>query len=315
MNSGNLKICIAELDDFSKAVLSDVTKRFELLEMEPNEKLKDLLNRVDIFWFRLGYKIDKNVLDNQSKCRYLVTPVTGIDHIDEELCKKLGIQIICLRGEYEFLKTIRATAELTIALALALYRNITDAVLDTREGLWDRDKFRGRELFNKKIGIIGLGRLGAIVADYFKLFGCEVTYYDIKDRLSREYKKHDSLHTLLEESDIVSIHVNYHQGNHHFFGKNQFLKMKKSAIFINTSRGGLVDENALLESLLRGKISGAALDVLQGEPEVLHSGLIKYTAQNKNLIITPHIGGNTFESFEKTESFIFNKLIVTINGG
>ena len=91
--------------------------------------------------------------------------------------------------------------------------------------------------------------------------------------------------------------------------------MKKSAIFINTSRGGLVDENALLESLLRGKISGAALDVLQGEPEVLHSGLIKYTAQNKNLIITPHIGGNTFESFEKTESFIFNKLIVTINGG
>ena len=139
-------------------------------------------------------------------------------------------------------------------------------------------------------------------------------YYDIVDKVSKEFIKYDSLDVLLKESDIVSLHVNYHQGNHHFLGKEHFNTMKNAAVFINTSRGGLVDENALLDSLITRKISGAALDVLQGEPEVLNNGLIKYAALQNNLIITPHVGGNTYESFEKTESFIFNKLISAIHG-
>ncbi|HMR88663.1 MAG TPA: D-isomer specific 2-hydroxyacid dehydrogenase family protein [Saprospiraceae bacterium] len=314
MNPEKLKICIAEQDDFSNVVFSDLAKRFEILAMQPNENLKDLLKKVDIFWFRLGCKIDNNVLDKQSKCKYLVTPVTGIDHIDEVLCKELGVNIICLRGEYEFLKSIRATAEHTIGLTFALFRNLADAIDHTKKGIWNRDEFRGRELYNKNVGIIGFGRLGVIVAGYFKAFGCNVGFYDILEKEDTAYKKYDSLETLLEQSDIVSIHVNYNEINHHFFGANHFEKMKKNAIFINTSRGGLVDEEAMLMALESRKISGAALDVLQGEPDIVNNKLIKYSNQSPNLIITPHIGGNTFESFEKTETFIFEKLMKTIDG-
>lgn len=309
-----LKIHIGEINDFNPVVLNKIKEQFNVTNFSKEVPLKIILNEVDVFWFRLGFKIDHLVLDQNTRCRYIVTPVTGIDHIDENLCNKLGIHIISLKGEFEFLKSIRATAEHTIAMTLALYRNLTDAILHTREGSWDRNKFRGRELFQKKVGIIGLGRLGFIVAGYFKAFGCEVGYYDIIEITSSDFKRHENLDSLLEESDIVSVHVNYHRGNHHFFGKNQFNKMKKDAIFINTSRGGLVDENILLDSLISGKISGAALDVLQGEPEVSRNALITYASQHPNLIITPHVGGNTFESFEKTESFIFNKLLTAIHG-
>lgn len=314
MNAVNLKICIAEQEDFSPSILTDIKTRYELVAMQPNENLKDILNRVDIFWFRLGYKIDGEVIDEKTKCRFLVSPVTGLDHIDESLCKKYDIKIISLRGEFEFLKTIRATAEHTIALTLALYRNVPDAIIHTRKGEWDRDSFRGRELFNKKVGIIGFGRLGSIVAGYFKAFGCIVGYYDIANKESEEFIKYDSMDSLLRESEIVSIHVNYHQENHHFFTRTHFNKMKNNAILINTSRGGLVDEHALLEALEDMSISGAALDVLHGEPKIANKELIKFSRNHSNLIITPHIGGNTFESFEKTELFIFKKLMKLIDG-
>lgn len=307
-----LKIFIGEIHDFNPDVLKKIKNNFDITNFPKNVAIKEILNEVDVFWFRLGYKIDNSVLDEHSRCKFLVTPVTGIDHIDEDLCIKLGIKVISLKGEYEFLKSIRATAELTIAMTLALLRNLPDAVIHTREGLWDRDKFRGQELFQKNVGIIGMGRLGAIVASYFKAFGCNVSFYDNTEKASFDFKQHGTLDALLQESDIVSLHVNYNKGNHHFFGKEQFYKMKRNSILINTSRGGLVDENALLDSLIEGEISGAALDVLQGEPEVSSNKLIVYASKHHNLIITPHIGGNTYESFEKTESFIFDKLLRTI---
>lgn len=309
-----LKIFLAETSDFNPDVLNLIKDKFNVISFSNETPLRNILNDVDIFWFRLGYKIDNNVLDKNSKCKYLVTPVTGIDHIDENYCKELGVKVICLRGESEFLKTVRATAELTIALNLALIRNLVDAINDTRKGEWRRDSFRGNELFLKKVGIIGFGRLGRIVAGYYKTFGCEVGYYDILNIEALEYKKHEDLDALLKESDIVTLHVNYNSQNHQFFGKEHFNLMKRDSIFINTSRGGLVDEKALLDSLKRGQIAGAALDVLASEPEILNNNLIKYSAEHNNLIISPHIGGNTFESFEKTEFFIFEKLISVIDG-
>lgn len=309
-----LKIFLAETSDFNPDVLYLIKDKFNVISFSNETPLRNILNDVDIFWFRLGYKIDNNVLDKNSKCKYLVTPVTGIDHIDENYCKELGVKVICLRGESEFLKTVRATAELTIALNLALIRNLVDAINDTRKGEWRRDSFRGNELFLKKVGIIGFGRLGRIVAGYYKTFGCEVGYYDILNIEALEYKKHEDLDALLKESDIVTLHVNYNSQNHQFFGKEHFNLMKRDSIFINTSRGGLVDEKALLDSLKSGQIAGAALDVLASEPEILNNNLIKYSAEHNNLIISPHIGGNTFESFEKTEFFIFEKLISVIDG-
>lgn len=255
------------------------------------------------------------MIDESSRCKYLVSPVTGIDHLDERLCDKMGISIICLRGEKEFLKEVRATAEHTILLAMMLMRNAVPAVTDVYQKKWRRDLFRGFELFQKKVGIVGYGRLGKIVAEYFHTFGCEVGFYDVEQ--PKHYpgyiQKFDSLEACIEASEIISIHVAYNKSTHHLFDKSIFEKFDNKKWLINTSRGGIVEDTVLLKALQEGKIAGAALDVLYGEPNIANNALIDYSNNHRNLIITPHIGGCTYESFEKTEKFIAQKLLRAIS--
>lgn len=272
--------------------------------------LKQKLQQVDIFWFRLAHKLNSEVIDEETRCRFFVSPVTGIDHIDEELCKRLGISIICLRGETEFLKEVRATAEHTILLAMMLMRNAAPAIEDVENEYWRRDLFRGFELYKKKVGIIGYGRLGKIVADYCIALGCEVGFYDIEKKDSPEQiTRFETLEDCISNCDIISIHVPYNPSTHYLIDKTLFQKFNHSKWLINTSRGGIVDDRALLDALKQQRIAGAALDVLYGEPDIRNNALISYAQSNRNLIITPHIGGCTFESFEKTEAFIADKLV------
>lgn len=301
---------IAELADFSKDVISRLKERFEILNPASTTDIKRILEQVDVFWFRLAHQINGEVLTHHSRCKYLVTPVTGIDHIDEKLCRELGVNILSLRGEYEFLNKVRATAELTLALTLSLLRHITDAVEHTRNKLWQRDQFRGRELFEKKVGIVGYGRLGNICGNYFHAMGCKVAYFDTETKEHETWAhKCDSLEALLSYSDVVTIHVPFNESTRGMFNSSSIAQMKDASILINTSRGGIIEEEALLYALQSGKLSGAALDVLEGEPNIKESRLIAYSLENRNLIITPHIGGNTYESFEKTEHFMAEKLI------
>ncbi|HRO07530.1 MAG: hypothetical protein IT237_09610 [Bacteroidia bacterium] len=307
-----LKLYIAETEDFSKSVIQKLQQVFEIINAN-NKSLKTIFEEVDIFWFRLGYEIDDSVLSTSSKCKYIVTPVTGIDHINENLCNELGVKVICLRGEEDFLKQIRATAEHTMALTLALIRNIVPAVGHTHKGQWQRDKFRGTELYNKKVSIIGYGRLGQITSEYFNTFGCFVGFYDIVDKEYPAYiTMYNNLKDAVKNADIISIHLPFNESTHKLLGKEFFEWLKSTSIIINTSRGGVMDEKYLLEALQMNKIKGAALDVLNGEPNVHQNHLIEYARHNNNLIITPHIGGNTYESFEKTEQFVADKLIKSV---
>ncbi len=310
-----LKLHIAETQDFSLEVIDLLKEHFEVTTGSvKREKLKEKLQEIDIFWFRLAYQIDDDVIDESTRCKYLVTPVTGIDHLDEGLCNRKGINIICLRGEKEFLKEVRATAEHTMLLAMMLMRNAVPAVTDVHQKKWRRDLFRGVELFQKRVGIIGYGRLGEIVAEYFYTFGCEVGFYDAEPKNHPNYiKRFDSLEKCIKESDIISIHATYNESTHHLFDKAIFQKFNRKKWLINTSRGGIVDDKELLKSLQEGKIAGAALDVLYGEPNIANNALINYSNNHRNLIITPHIGGCTFESFEKTEKFIAQKLLRAIS--
>jgi D-3-phosphoglycerate dehydrogenase / 2-oxoglutarate reductase len=312
------KILIAEPEDFSQKVITELSKVADInLHADRIENLKEALNNYDIFWFRLAYKIDQKVLSAESKCKILVTPVTGIDHIDEALCEKLGVKIICLRGERTFLKEVKATAEHTMGLMLALMRNIVPATESVKSGIWNRDLFRGNELYQKTLGIIGFGRLGALVAEYAYVFGMQVVSYDIRKEVQDDInnvKFVQNIEDLIVVSDVVSIHINYNITTHHLINQRLLNLFKQGSYFINTSRGGIVDENALLDALQSGKIKGAAIDVLQNEHNLNESNpLIQYARNYNNLIITPHIGGNTFESFEKTELFIANKLISFLN--
>lgn len=308
------KILIAESDDFSPEVVEKLQYWADVDMRECRQKeLHKLLNEYDVFWFRLGFKIDDTVLSATSRCKILATPVTGIDHIDEKLCKNLNISIVCLRGETDFLREVKATAEMTMGLAMTLMRNIPKAFSSVLQGTWNRDLFRGNELYKKTIGIIGYGRLGSIVGEYAKVFGMTVLAVEPRTENIRDIQGVtfvEDLKQLAESSDIVSLHVNYNDSTHHLIDEDFFKHCKSNAFFINTSRGGIVNETALLQALQKEWIKGAALDVLQNEPNInKENPLIEYAQKNDNLIIVPHIGGNTYESFEKTEYFIADKVL------
>lgn len=303
------KILVAETLNFSPEAieglkeLGDVTLR----DIE-KENLTDALAAFDVFWFRLKFKIEGKDFPPQFRCRYILCPVTGLDHIDLAACEKRGIKVLALRGETEFLKTVRATAEHTIGLTLSLLRHVPQAVSSVNGGVWNRDLFKGNEIFGKKVGVLGVGRLGTITAGFFKAFGAEVYGYDVKDFDTSVCKKVSSIEELFEVSDILSIHLAYNDTTHHVVDAKLLQRMKPTAVLINTARGGVINSADLVMALQNKTIAGAALDVIEDEYSTANNVLVAYAKQNGNLIITPHIGGNTYESFAKTELFLLEKL-------
>ena len=302
----NFAILNAEPENYcsqAKSILSEVgTAHYEEMSRQ------DLLARIEdyeVLITRLGNTIDREVIDRGRRLRFIVTATTGLDHIDVAYAEEKGIQVLSLKGQTEFLKTVRATAELTVGLALSLIRHIHHAHPSVLGGVWDRDLFRGNELYGKTAGIIGMGRLGSIVAGYFKAFGMRVIGYDPHGTSDHLDEKVASLDHLLAESDLVSVHVSYDETTRGLLNGPRLSKMKTGSYLINTSRGGIIDESALLDELVSGRIAGAALDVLCGEPHIdSRHPLVAHAKENPNVLIVPHIGGNTYESFIKTEVFM-----------
>lgn len=284
----------------------------EYLSIDNDNILKETFKSCDVFWFRLNHKITKDIVQN-ARVKFILCAVTGLDHIDLEACSNKGIQVISLKNEFEFLKEIRATAEHTIGLMIALLRKYKYAFQHVENGNWKREFFLGSELYGKKIGILGMGRLGKIVGDISQSFGMNVSYYDVSDIDDVRFSKVKTLEELFSQSDIISIHVNYSHENHHLIDKDILKHSKKGIVIINTSRSGLIDEDALISFIERGIISGYASDVLNGEPKIKDNKLLRYAKKNENILISPHIGGNTYESIEKTERFILNKFLKHLN--
>jgi D-3-phosphoglycerate dehydrogenase / 2-oxoglutarate reductase len=310
------RILIAEPLDFSPNAVRLLETAAEVtLRATDRAGLAAALGDFDGVWFRLGHRIDRQLLAGPLRCRILATPVTGLDHIDLAACRERGIRVVSLRGEIGFLEQVRGTAELTLALTLALLRRIPAAAADVECGGWNRDAFRGRELFGRTVGLVGVGRLGRIVASYFRAIGMDVAGYDPRPDFPHDAARRvASLVDLLAQSDVVSVHVSYDASTRHLIGRQELAAIKPGAVLINTSRGGLVDEQALLEALQLGSLAGAALDVLDGEPHITADHpLVVYARGCDRLLIVPHIGGNTLESFEKTECFLARRVIEALS--
>ena len=279
----------------------------ELADVNRQELLSAIAT-AEVLWVRLRHFIGAEVLAAAPHLKMILTATTGLNHIDLDACAARGVRVLSLQGAADFLKDIRATAEHTLGLMLALLRHIPAATRDVVRGGWNRDQFQGRELFGKTIGIVGYGRLGRIVARYLTAFGAQVLATDPKNNASEvdPCVTFAPLSRLLEESHLVSLHVNLCAATRGFFGAAEFEKMRAGAWFINTSRGELIDEPALLDALRRNRLAGAALDVLAGEDGLGASShpLIEYARQHDHLLITPHIGGCTRESMRKTEQWL-----------
>jgi D-3-phosphoglycerate dehydrogenase len=300
-----MRILIAEPDGFPADALEADALGSDVVFCAPGrDALLRALPEADALWVRLAHRITADLFDHAPKLRWIVSPTTGLNHIDLEEAERRGVTVLSLKGKIDFLKEIRATAEHTVGLMLALLRHTPAAHADVLAGHWRRDMFQGSELHEKTIGLFGYGRLGTIVARYLHAFDARVLVTDPRiESMAPEQ--------VLQQADIVSLHVDLTPETQRFFGAAQFASMKPGAFFVNTSRGELVDEAALLTALEGGHVRGAALDVLANESS---SGmgdhpLVEYARSHGNLLLTPHIGGCTAESMQKTERFMAQQLL------
>lgn len=308
-----MRIGILEPDRYPEKALQLLGQCGEVHLNRGTVPLEDFLSHLDVAVIRLKYFLDRTFLDQAPHLKCIATATTGLDHIDLATTEGRGITVLSLRGETAFLKTVTATAEHTWGLLLALLRHIPEAHCSVIRGDWDRDRFFGRELQNRTLGIVGLGRIGQMVARYGVAFRMNVLAFDPYQReWLEDITRMDSLEALLQESDIISVHVPLSTKTTHLLGKKEFASVKPGGIVVNTSRGAILDERALIENLESGHLSGAALDVIHDEytpASGLREKLIQYAATHRNLIITPHLGGATHDSLEKVEVFMAEKLI------
>jgi glyoxylate reductase len=256
-------------------------------------------------------RIDQELLDHAPALKVIANYGVGFEHIDVEAVTRRGIPVTNTPGVLT-----DSTADLTMALILATARRVVEGDRRVREGkfqYWAPLLFLGQDVSGKTLGIIGLGRIGHAVAKRAAGFGMKLIYYS-RTRLqpAREHELQVSfapLETLLREADFVSLHVPLTPQTRHLIGGRQFQLMKPSAYLINTGRGPLVDEAALVDALRQGRIRGAGLDVYEREPE-LAPGL----AELENVVLLPHVGSSTIETRTKMAQMAAENLLAGLRG-
>jgi phosphoglycerate dehydrogenase-like enzyme len=236
-------------------------------------------------------RFDRATLEKAPALRVIATATTGADHIDTQALADRGVPLFTLAGERKLLYGLTAAAEHSWLLLMACARGLRAAVRHVVEGNWKREEFPGIMLKGKTLGLIGCGRIGSWMGRYGRAFGMEVFGYDPFIDLWPEQIEKRNLGDLLRTVDFVSVHVPLNDHTRGMIGEHEFALMKSGIVFVNTSRGKVTDEQALLRALCAGRVGAAGLDVLDGEPATDRHPLVEYARTHENLIITPHIGG------------------------
>ncbi|MFA5838564.1 MAG: NAD(P)-dependent oxidoreductase [Candidatus Paceibacterota bacterium] len=309
-----LTTLIAESHNYSDKALKVYKSLGRVLLVKKDNKVskkKQILNDINILVIRNLTQVDKKLINLMPKLKVLASPTTGLNHIDVNYLNKKNIKLISLRGQTKFLETIPSTAEHTMALLLSLVRHIPWSFDEVKKGNWPRDEFIGNQLKNKTIGILGYGRLGKIVAKYCKAFDMNIISCDpnvSKEVILKNGVKKVGFDELFKKSDIVSIHVLLTENTKNLIKEKHFRMMKRDSIFINTSRGEIIEKNALYNALKEKFIKAAAVDVMWDERKngnhLKRDPLWKYAKTYKNLLISSHLGGVSYEAMEETENFI-----------
>ncbi len=297
--------------EFLKNQLPEHTLLFfeEALSKENAEKVA-LCEAVSVFIYS---KVNKEVLDLLPNLKFVATQSTGFDHIDVDSCRERGIAVSNVPHYGE-----NTVAEHTFALILALSRNVHKSYVRTLQGNFSIDGLMGFDLQGKTLGVVGTGHIGLHVIRIAKGFGMHVIAYDVKqDPFLAEVLRfqYASLDQVISSADIISLHLPYNDSTHHIIDEKMLGKVKKGALIINTSRGGLIDGNALLGALDSKQVGGAALDVLEGEELILdEKQLLYYKQENQkleelaknhillkrdNVVFTPHIAFYSQEALER----------------
>lgn len=280
----------------------------EHLPVVVGEEIKGVESEIQYIICRLKIKWDQTTLSNFPALKILVTPTTGITHIDVAFCENNEIEILSLREHKSFLRNVRATIEFTIFLTLYVLRCGENAFRSLEKNEWSREGLKGREISGKKILFIGFGRVGSEVAKIISAFGGEVFYIDPQIEFS-EFTK-------IDISQINEIHFDIIYLTAAFTGEtivNQQIlsEFPDESIFINTARGELIDHFALLNKLKKNRNFIYCADVFDAEHN-LGDLYIEFLKLGTQCYLTPHIAGYSYESLPKVENFICGKLIEKI---
>ncbi|MCC6042076.1 MAG: hydroxyacid dehydrogenase [Candidatus Verstraetearchaeota archaeon] len=291
-------------DDVHESCAEILRSRGCRVTVKPSLTKEELIKAVkeyDAIVVRGRTKLTRDVIMEAQSLKVIGRAGVGLDNIDLKAASEKGIKVVASPQA----STV-AVAEATMALILALARMIPEANKMLKEGLWLKSKFMGFELRGKLLGIIGFGRIGKAVAKRALAFDMKVMAYDIRDireeAESMGVKVATTLEELLRESDIITLHIPLNESTWHMIGEREISLMKRGAIIVNTSRGGIVDTKALLKALKEGKLAGAALDVFENEPPKTKEEweLIRLP----NVVVTPHIASQTWEAQVAAASMI-----------
>jgi len=297
-----------EVDPVLNKVLQENGLKVSYEPQITQDQLKEKISNYDIIIVRSRTKLTKELIDNATKCKIIARVGVGLDNIDEAAAKAKKIRVInAVEG------AMTAVAELVIGLMLSLARQIPLGDREIRNGKWLKKEMMGTELKGKYLGIVGLGNIGKRLGRLAKGLNMNIIGYDvipIDEAFSKEVglMKAD-LGTLLSSSDYVSLHVPLLDSTYHLINAEKLATMKKTAKIINTSRGGVIDEEALYDAIKKGNLGGAALDVFETEPAIGNK-----LATLPNVICTPHIGAQTKEAQSLAANIIAEKIIQILRG-
>jgi len=272
------------------------------------EQIAEKIGSFEVVVVRSRTKITRELVEKADKCKIIARVGVGLDNIDQDAAKEKSIRVLnAVEG------AITAVAELVIGLMLSMAREIPRADREIRNGNWIKKELMGTELKGKYLGIVGLGNIGKRLGRLAKALNMNIIGYDvvpIDDEFSKEVglMKAD-LDTLLSSADFVSFHVPLLDSTHHMINAEKLKLMKKTARIINTARGGVIDEEALYNSLKDGDLASAALDVFEVEPATGN----KLTAL-PNFVATPHMGAQTKEAQLLAANVIAEKIIQVLRG-
>jgi D-3-phosphoglycerate dehydrogenase / 2-oxoglutarate reductase len=276
-------------------------------EAELCEKIKN----VAVLGIRSKTQVTAKVLENANRLMVIGAFCIGTNQIDLKTATKKGIAVF----NAPFSNT-RSVVELVIAEMILLMRNIPDKSIKMHQGKWDKSANRSFEVRGKNLGIVGYGNIGAQLSVLAENLGMKVYYYDREEKLAMGNAiKCKSLKELLALSDVVTLHVDGRESNNNIIGAEEFKAMKKGVLFLNLSRGHVVDVKALRENILSGKVGGCAVDVYPHEPISNDEEFVSELRGLPNTLLTPHIGGSTAEAQENIGNFVPGKLMDYINTG
>lgn len=310
----NIKGKVIVCDSIDEKGINSLKNAGLAVDYTPDISAQELISKVrdyDVIVVRSRTKITKEVIQNANKTKIIARVGVGLDNIDTEEASKQNIEVINAAEA-----SITAVSELVIGLMLSLSRSLPFANNETKKGNWVKKNLTGIELKGKYLGIIGLGKIGRNVARLARGLRMNLIGYDVvpidKGFIQEVSLITTDLKTLMESSDFVTCHVPLTEQTKYLVNKEMFSNMRSSSYIINTSRGGVIEEAALIEALKNNKIAGAALDVFEVEPPSN-----KELLELPNLICSPHIGAQTMEGQELASTVIAEKIIqklITMEG-